>query len=531
VRTKKRLLHWQADKSRPKGGRWKRTYRGKVFYFSGIDGKSDRLGYDRAVEAFTHWKAEVDGEADANKPHRADYERAIKFRMQIVEWCHVESNALADPTIKTTYDRIEKELRRLQSDFAKVRPPALSTADTVQPNAIWVHPLAGVGMTMEEKTKWHKRVVSLLEFQRLGKATAPNQAATVAARIAEYRGRKLAAARSGQIKPGTYKAIADRIPHFERFAGTKDAGKIDEQIVSTFHAAVLKAIGDGEVTQQGGKNRLDAARAFIRWLWQERILETLPRNLDTLTIRVEATEIETFDLDELKTLLEAASERTRLYLLLMLNCGFYQSDIAALRPAEFDAATRHITRKRTKTGHLSENVPMVSWQLWDETYRLLLKFRTSDPQADLLLINENGLSLYRRTIDADGKPHDVDNIKSAFERVCDKLRRQGKLNGKPKSLDKLRKTGSSKLEEHESFGRYSKFFLGQAPQDIAERRYAKPSSDDKFALPLRVEISDQFQIEPQYEGAFCFICPPLHPKCLHLGICRYGPEFVVGERL
>ncbi len=69
------------------------------------------------------------------------------------------------------------------------------------------------------------------------------------------------------------------------------------------------------------------------------------------------------------------------------------------------------------------------------------------PQANesgCLLLNENGLPVYRRVLGTDGDVADCDNIKSAYERVC------RKLDIKPKPLMLLRKTAASKLEEHDA---------------------------------------------------------------------------------
>src|SRR5580704_16108908 len=147
-------LHWQADKRLAAGGRWKKIYNGKAFYFSGIEGKSDRLGKDRALEAFNHWKTQQDNEAFANKPHKADYEQAIKLRMDMIEWCQLEPDALEIPSIKATFDRVSKEVRELRSDFAKVSPPPLNRNDRWEhyPNRPYVFPI--LDMNSAETLEW-----------------------------------------------------------------------------------------------------------------------------------------------------------------------------------------------------------------------------------------------------------------------------------------------------------------------------------------------------------------------------------------
>lgn len=292
---------------------------------------------------------------------------------------------------------------------------------------------------------------------------------TVAAAVDRYLAMKRAEAESGQIRVTSYQPIRDRLPHFKNYVGDVDAGKIDERTLSGFHAHLLDRMGSGDFSQQYAAHILSAARSFVRHLWRERTLEALPRNLDTLAIKVDGREIETFDLGALDTILDAAVERTRLYLLLMLNCGMYQSDVAAVKQSQVDWAGGKITRKRTKTER-EKKVPTVSYLLWDETFRLLKKYRSQDPI--LALTNENGAALLRRPLRENGRVSRTDNIKKGYERLCKCLRIE-----EPMPLMYLRKTSASLLETHETFGRHAQYFLGQAPQSLAERRYAKPSPE------------------------------------------------------
>ena len=78
---------------------------------------------------------------------------------------------------------------------------------------------------------------------------------------------------------------------------------------------------------------------------------------------------------EVQTLIEAAPGQLKLHLLLMLNCGFTQQDVADLGQEEVDWLAGMISRRRSKTGdHVT--VPMVSYRLWPETFELLRRFRS-----------------------------------------------------------------------------------------------------------------------------------------------------------
>ena len=79
-----------------------------------------------------------------------------------------------------------------------------------------------------------------------------------------------------------------------------------------------------------------------------------------------------FTKEEIKTLLAAASERTQLYILLMLNCGMTQKDVSDLLVSEVDWDEGRVIRKRSKTAD-EENVPVVNYKLWPEAVLRLLR--------------------------------------------------------------------------------------------------------------------------------------------------------------
>jgi integrase len=115
---------------------------------------------------------------------------------------------------------------------------------------------------------------------------------------------------------------------------------------------------------------------------------------------------------------------------------------------------------------------MVSWRLWDATKELLDKHKSNSPTW--LLVNENGSQIVTSKIRKDGRVAITSNVKSAWDRLTSKMKKKGVI---VRPLEQLRKTGSSKLEQHVNYGRYSQFFLGQAPSSVSEKRYAPPSQD------------------------------------------------------
>jgi integrase len=368
-----------------------------------------------------------------------------------------------------------KEIAQLNSDFARLHPPKLNVV-----GQLWIDPVAE--KPASECITWYDRLDALKAYRKWTSTT--DRAKTVDGNIAEYLKVKEAAARTGQIKPASYDVFIHRLAYLRRFCGTTAIDQLNARTLSGFLAHLNERIICGDIRPATAQGILRAVRSFVRWLYKTETIENWPRNLDDLHVRVELQEIIPFTRDEISKLLAGASDRTRLYLLLMLNCGFYQQDVADLAHAEVDWEQGRIIRKRSKTSK-QKNVPKVNYKLWPATFELLKRFRSE--HRTWVLVNENGSPLRQRGFRADGKTHNLDNIKKAYERVCDKLKRECK------PLKLFRKTGASKLEEHETYGRYAQYYLGHAPDSVAESRYARPS-DEQFDRALQW-LGEQFDIK------------------------------------
>jgi integrase len=209
------------------------------------------------------------------------------------------------------------------------------------------------------------------------------------------------------------------------------------------------------------------ARQFIRFLWESNLID-LPRNIDSKAFRFGkgVKTIQTWTVEELRTLVSAATGQLKLHLLLMANCGMLQTDISELRQNEVDWAEGRIIRKRSKTKD-KEEVPTVNYKLWPLTFELLKQYRSDD--AEFVLLTESG----RRWVDkrlVEGKLVKADNIASCY--VWLKKRTKFK-----KALKLVRKTSASLIESHREYGRYKSHFLGHSPRTIADRHYAAPSHE------------------------------------------------------
>ena len=215
-------------------------------------------------------------------------------------------------------------------------------------------------------------------------------------------------------------------------------------------------------------DRLSSAKSFIRWLWLVEAIPTLPRNMDAkstaLLISRGSTEIVSYAKDEITTLLNRASQRTKLYILLALNTAATQKDIADLQNSEVIWDEARIVRKRSKT-RKHDTVPVVNYKLWPETIRLLREERAPG-STDRVLLNANGGPLWFDEMREGAKYVKIDNIKSAFHR----LRRKTKIS---KPFISLKKTSASLIRGNERFSSLEILFLGQAPTIVAHKHYAQ----------------------------------------------------------
>jgi integrase len=491
--------------------RWVKVYKGRKLYLGNGKRKDDVKSYLAALDEFARLKAEIDEQAEGSKPHYAEYTKAVDLRREMLAWLEEErarwsahdletsvqedeynryrphdqeqsktTNAMPSATFKLDWvhpylsyprvhfltcseehDRLTKENERLNQDAARTKPPALDVA-----GALTVDPL--VYKTDWERQRWESRVEALRTFRRW--TAAGNYAETVGANLDEYlEGKRAKARRGDKVSPAWVAVLEARLGHFRVFCGQLAVSQINGKTLTGFHANLVEKIDAGKLKAVTAAGILGAAKAFVKWLWESEITETLPRNLRTLNIGIGTTAVKKLPTEEVKALLSGASGRTKLFLLLMLNCGMTQQDISELRQTEVDWENGIVTRKRSKT-RAAENVPTVAYKLWPMTFNLLKQFRSDDP--DRVLVNQRGGPLRQREFKADGKTaRNIDNIRSAYHRLCQRL----KPDGTERHLKLLRKTAASALEDHATYGRYAQFFLGHAPQSVADRHYIVPS--------------------------------------------------------
>jgi integrase len=230
------------------------------------------------------------------------------------------------------------------------------------------------------------------------------------------------------------------------------------------------------------QNVFDVAKSFVKYLWKMGQIEQLPRNLDSGDYRFQigVKVIVTWTAEELQTALKAATGQLRLHLLLAANCGFGQRDISDLIQSEVDWEAGRIIRKRSKTSD-HKAVPTVNYLLWPETFRFLKEYRTHPEKSDRVLLTKSGEPWVWGKI-VDGKLKSSDNVATNYSHL------RAKLKGFTKPFKSLRKTGATLLDSHPEYHRFSKLYLGHAPDSIKDRHYV-----------------DASQLQPQFDAALLWL--------------------------
>jgi integrase len=279
--------------------------------------------------------------------------------------------------------------------------------------------------------------------------------------------------RSGQVGADRCDSNRRCLAHFAGWLGADTpVDTLDEARWLEWHAFLAEQVEAGR-WNVAHVNRIWAiSKRFVRFCWELRALDSLPRNLDkrSLAFTVRPRAVEVFTAEELRALYAVVANQSRLHFLLMCNCGFLASDLNDLRQHEVDWSAGIITRRRTKTRH-EASPPVVRYKLWPETFALLQKWRSSDP--DIVLLTQTG---GRWLV---GHQGDVSFTRS--DCVASALRVYLRRAGVRKPPKALRATAATALAGHPTYKFYAGYFLGHSPRGVAERHYIKPSDEEFFA--------------------------------------------------
>jgi hypothetical protein len=438
---------------------WMKKYKGRMYSVS-----CKQLGCppsrEHSREAANQWwlaKLATLETSPPPKPNGVHYKRVIEIRRRMAQW--FRDHLGQDPLHQKGMDMAEAEADRLQTLFdASDNPPPLTRYD---------EPF--YGMSQGGQSIWHDR------FRHDRKDPAPKER-TIGHWVARWIDNQKARANAKEISTDRYSSYRYAIEHFGQWAGGEnDIDTIDHDKVEQYYNHLLDLIAKRDKDPKGkagqsksySKARLNALRMFCGWL-DEKDLITLPKNLrnsKTLRIKLDHGKREIYPVEDVKTILadDKTPERMKLWVLLMLNTGAYQVDIANLLQSQVKWKEGRIERKRSKTQDHA-NVPVVSYRLWERTLDLLRKYANTSRTKPLALLNEDGLPLQKKSIGDDGKAQKTCNITTAYARVKTRL----KLTH---PLGQLRKTSANLLYNNPKYRELHTLFLGHSTRTVAEKFY------------------------------------------------------------
>ena len=263
-----------------------------------------------------------------------------------------------------------------------------------------------------------------------------------------------------------YYQLENFVAYCERVKRTKLS-----EVVTPDHLTAHRASfnGGNKVTLW---HAVKAVKRLLTWGWQQERVETLPRNLDDYA-KVERPKPlpKFFTVDEVKAMYAEATPRMRLYVLLALNGGFTQIDIATLAHGMIDWETGIISRDRNKT-----SVPQ-GCKLWPTTLALL-KQEATKPNANgdnLVLVSEEGNPLAYEAISDAGKHSKVDAIRSAFSRLKIKCKMKD-----GRGFKTFRKTGADAIaKQYQSEPQLVDLFLAHSANGM-RKHYANQYFDELY---------------------------------------------------
>ena len=412
----------------PVSRRWRKAYKGKWYSVSCRQLNTEETK-EASWKAANEWWERERGIADSAPPSEADL-RANAFRV----WSMVQDWQVLDE------DSREK----------------------------LVDSLVGAGQYQKIKAQAEAMI------QTTVKAVPPNR--TINAQVEAWRTLLRGICQSGQMSEGRFDAYCRNIRNFVEWIGAETAiDAIDEAKLEGFFNHLSMQVGTEKYSPNYAHTLMMTAKQFISRLAEMKLIP-LPGNIRSRRFRFNHSapaKIETFTVAELRSMLAACngfSEKTKLYLLLMLNCGMYQNDIAELLAEEVNWSKGTVTRARSKTRE--RHGPVVTYKLWPETLSLLRKHRA---KGELALTTDEGKPLVRFWLE-DGKMRRYDIIQSAWTRLAQKMGLKKIRLG----MKHLRKTSASLLGQHPQYKFYANHFLADSPRTVADRHYVVPSDKEFF---------------------------------------------------
>lgn len=445
--------------------RWKKMYKGNQWKSPAYDQES-RRNKSEAWQLFVEWreklKQELEGQEKQTDPN-------FKLRKVVIDKVNVvaaHSRLMGDMEEARTLDRVAKTLET--ADLKELLETSVVLAQNID------------ALSYQETT-----------VQQAIKNSGHREDLSAGKLAQDYLHELQIRVKSQQASTGQYGVKRNAITQFvDWFGASRGLNTLSEKDVADYYNHLIERIANGE-----NPNTLSTYHGKIKKFLEDVAMDNpeipLPKNLKVKRYVIKPTKpkVETFTVDECTTLLELASPRVELWLLLMLNIGAYQGDISDLKGNEVDWEDGRIIRARSKEA----NAPTINYLLWDRTWELL---QQQGRRTGLVLSKQNGDPLVTHGIKPNGKEWRRDAIVSSWRHLVKKAKRPVRGKSKfphdwHKSLKQFRKTGSS-LIETSPHAEFVDMFLDHSR--VARRHYLKGQIVPKFDAAVRW-LGNQFGLE------------------------------------
>lgn len=255
--------------------------------------------------------------------------------------------------------------------------------------------------------------------------------------------------------------------------------KINSAWLADFRDMLVEKVEDEELQSKSALNILGSVAMFIDWLAIEREVIIRPNLMNKRGWKLLNYDPQAYPMavETWQKSLSKANDRTKLFMLLMANCGYTAKDIADINPKEVNWTKGRIKRQRSK-GMGYKNAPVVDRILWRETFDLLKQIGRQD--GERVLLSELG------------NPLVTDNRKDLVgENVKEAIQKAGFETGRhyrPKDI----RSGCATLIDASEYDGWETYFLGQSPEGVAAKHYVGRNNDkqeqfDELTLWLRAK--------------------------------------------
>jgi integrase len=469
---KKAKLTWQS-----KTRRWFKSHNYKQFAVScrQLDKLFPHLmiahtkeGSQRASEAW--WAVKV--ETLTGHPQASEYTLALDTRALCAEWAKREGDMVARAEIMRDIDTFKTAKKKGVLLESHTRGDMIGEDFMFPESGLWLKvederryiqaDITDATAQLDPHQTWGdriKEVEKVIDWESTSKETS------ITGLIEKYASHKAPDVTSFRVD-----TIKRQLTHFAEWLKTDNLEGVDWEMSLADYRVCLTS-GSEFPSTHTQSSRMKTAKSFATWLWDTaKVIDEQPRNLRKLGIKLTHKPVKIWSDAQVIEILKDTKGQHRLYLLLMLNCGFYQSDIGQLKKSQVDLEAKTITRARSKTEGMGGKV--VVYPLWDETVELL-KAHWS-PDKELVLTTKTGAPIYFQKLDKEtGKTKRKDMVNTTH---CQWEKSKGV---KYPALKCLRKTGRSKLDDHDSYARFAPTYLAHstssAEQSTDETYYRSPS--------------------------------------------------------